>query len=261
MDWGKLEQPYYFRSKKYEGGKYLLLSRKHKGVLEYVNAVLNKINKDMVDFCDAGCGNGIYLGYLKNERGNINLCGFDFSEKIVEIAKNNTSIEKIKVGNLEGAPFGDESFDLILCTQTIEHLLDDKKGISELYRMLRKGGYLVISTDNKYNIISKLLNLPAMILSLPYVAFKKLFGSKKYFPHRSYSIKEFKNLIGTQNFEMEKLSTFRFSMPFPFYKIKFMRNIIDAFEALCSKIGIFRNNGDIVIALCKKYKHDSFNSN
>ncbi len=252
MDWEKLERPYYFRSKKYEGGKYLLLSRKHKGVLEYVNVALNKINKDMIDFCDAGCGNGIYLGYLKNKHRNINLCGFDFSEKIVEIAKDNTGIGKIRVGNLENAPFSNEPFDLILCTQVIEHLLDDKKGISELCRMLKKGGYLVIGTDNKYNTISKLLNLPVTILSLPYKGIKKLFRSKKRFPHKSYSIKEFKDLIGTQSFEIEKFSTFRFSMPFPFYKIKFMRNIIDVFEAFCSKIGIFRNSGDIVIALCKK---------
>lgn len=252
MDWVKLEQPYYFRSKKYEGGKYLLLSRKHRGALEYINAALNRINKDMIDFCDAGCGNGIYLSYLKNEHGNVNLCGFDFSKKIVEIAKSNTGIKKVKVGNLESAPFGDESFDLILCVQVIEHLLDDKKGISELYRMLRKDGYLVISTDNKYNVISELLNLPVIILSLPYKAIKKLFKSKKYFPHKSYSIKEFKDLIGTQNFEIEKFSTFRFSMPFPFYKIKFMRSVIDAFEALCVRAGLFKNNGDIVIALCKK---------
>jgi 2-polyprenyl-3-methyl-5-hydroxy-6-metoxy-1,4-benzoquinol methylase len=143
MDWEKLERPYYLRSKKYEGGKYLLLSRKHKGVLEYVNTALNGINKDIIDFCDAGCGNGIYLSYFKNKYGNINLCGFDFSEKIVEIAKNNTGIEEIKVGNLESVSFGNESFDLILCTQVIEHLLDDKKGISELYRMLRKDGYLI----------------------------------------------------------------------------------------------------------------------
>lgn len=250
MDWRKLEQPYYFRSKKYEGGKYLFLARKHQGVLEYVNAVLNKINKS-IDFCDAGCGNGIYLDYLKNKYRDINLYGFDFSEKIVEIAKSNTGTD-IKIGNLENAPFNNESFDLILCTQVIEHLLDDKKGISELYRILKKGGYLIISTDNKYNIVSKLLNLPVMILSLPYKFFKKLFRSKKYFPHKSYSIREFKTLIKAQNFEIEKLSTFRFTTLFPFHKIKFMRNVIDVFEMLCKKMGILKNSGDIVIALCKK---------
>jgi hypothetical protein len=93
------------------------------------------------------------------------------------------------------------------------------------------------------------------------MAIKKLFKSKKYFPHKSYSIKEFKNLIRAQNFKIEKFSTFRFSMPFPFHKIKFMRGVIDAFEALCIKTGLFKNSGDIVIALCRKYKHDSFSSN
>jgi ubiquinone/menaquinone biosynthesis C-methylase UbiE len=252
INWGKLKEPYYLRSKKYEEGTYLELERKHKGILEYIDVILSKQDRNTIDFCDAGCGNGIYLNYLKNKYQSINLYGFDFSEKIIEIAKDNTKIKEIRVGNLENIQFDDKSFDLILCAQVIEHLLDDKKGISELYRILKTNGYLIISTDNKYNIISILLDLPLKIFLSPYTLIKKLFKNKKNFPHKSYFMKEFKDLIKTQNFEIEKFSTFRFSMPFPFHKIKFMRNIINIFELFCGKIGIFKNNGDIIVALCKK---------
>jgi SAM-dependent methyltransferase len=41
-------------------------------------------------------------------------------------------------------PFEDNSFDLILCTHVLEHVVDDRSAIAELYRVLRPGGIAVI---------------------------------------------------------------------------------------------------------------------
>jgi SAM-dependent methyltransferase len=38
-------------------------------------------------------------------------------------------------------PFADESFDVILCNHVLEHIPDDTKAMSELYRVLKKGGW------------------------------------------------------------------------------------------------------------------------
>ncbi len=40
-------------------------------------------------------------------------------------------------------PFEDETFDLILCNHVLEHIPDDHKAMSELYRVLKKGGTLI----------------------------------------------------------------------------------------------------------------------
>ena len=42
--------------------------------------------------------------------------------------------------NLLDLPFEDESFDFILCNHVLEHIQDDSKAMSELYRVMRKGG-------------------------------------------------------------------------------------------------------------------------
>jgi len=254
--WDDLGQSYYFRSIKYRGGKFLTFNRKHEGVARYLNKAIENLQreKDKIIFCDAGCGNGIYIKYIRDKYNNIETYGFDFSEEIVKIAINNSGVSSIIEGNLEKIPFEDNKFDIILCTQVIEHFLDDKKGMAELYRILKKDGYLIISTDNKYNIISKLLNFPIDAILLPYKAIKFIFyrRSKKYFPHKSYSIKEFKNLINSSQFRIEEILTFRFSAPFPFYKLKFARNIIDFFEKIAIRANLFKDKGDILIALCKK---------
>jgi SAM-dependent methyltransferase len=41
-------------------------------------------------------------------------------------------------------PFGDDSFDLILCLHVLEHVVDDAKALSELFRVLRPGGHAVV---------------------------------------------------------------------------------------------------------------------
>ena len=40
-------------------------------------------------------------------------------------------------------PFEDETYDLILCNHVLEHIPDDHKAMSELYRVLKKGGTLI----------------------------------------------------------------------------------------------------------------------
>jgi predicted SAM-dependent methyltransferase len=38
-------------------------------------------------------------------------------------------------------PFGDESFDIVLCNHVLEHIPDDSKAMRELYRVMRSGGW------------------------------------------------------------------------------------------------------------------------
>ncbi len=40
--------------------------------------------------------------------------------------------------------FGDGTFDLIICNHVLEHVLDDIKGMGEIYRTLKKGGFAIL---------------------------------------------------------------------------------------------------------------------
>ncbi len=50
------------------------------------------------------------------------------------------------VGDVHNLPFKNEEFEFILCTEVLEHLKDPKLAISEIQRVLKKGGMLVLST-------------------------------------------------------------------------------------------------------------------
>ena len=42
-------------------------------------------------------------------------------------------------------PFADNSFDVVICSEVLEHISDDRKALHELARVLRPGGHLVVS--------------------------------------------------------------------------------------------------------------------
>ena len=49
-------------------------------------------------------------------------------------------------------PFEDESFDVIFCNHVLEHIIDDKKAMSELYRVMKKGGWGILQVPMKNSL-------------------------------------------------------------------------------------------------------------
>ncbi len=56
------------------------------------------------------------------------------------------SIEIDVIGSAYELPFKDDSFDAVLCTETIEHLERPQQAIDEMYRVLKSGGKVILST-------------------------------------------------------------------------------------------------------------------
>ena len=50
------------------------------------------------------------------------------------------------VADAHKLPFKDEKFEIILCTEVLEHLHSPRVAISEMYRVLKKGGLLILTT-------------------------------------------------------------------------------------------------------------------
>lgn len=102
---------------------------------------------DDAKILDVGCGDGFHLRLLR-DFGNKNwtLEGLDASEKAAEVA--NKSGIKVHLGTAEENDLPENTYDLAFLIQTIEHVEKPELVLPAICKLLKKGGRLVIVTDN-----------------------------------------------------------------------------------------------------------------
>lgn len=98
---------------------------------------------------DAGCGAGFYVAALV-ERG-ATVLGLEDSEVLIEHARTRLSDRaEIRRHDLNSGltEIADGSFDGVLCALVLHHLADREHFLREVFRVLRPGGWLVLSTTH-----------------------------------------------------------------------------------------------------------------
>jgi ubiquinone/menaquinone biosynthesis C-methylase UbiE len=84
---------------------------------------------------DAGCGEGFVVSYLLQGNDRLAITGIDCSPQAIEMARQMVPGVLFDVGDLREMPYGDDSFDLVMCLEVLEHLPDPHKGLRELRRV------------------------------------------------------------------------------------------------------------------------------
>jgi ubiquinone/menaquinone biosynthesis C-methylase UbiE len=91
-------------------------------------------------------------GHLTNLTGTLfpfaKIIGIDVYAPAVEEAKKRFPKYTFKVADAHKLPFKTEEFDIVICSETIEHVVDPGKVLSEIRRVLKESGALVIEMDS-----------------------------------------------------------------------------------------------------------------
>jgi SAM-dependent methyltransferase len=111
-------------------------------------ACIRRIIDDVVGetLCDVGCGTGALLSRIKLAHPGVKLVGVDVQLAEVPL----TSEIEFREGSAENLPFPDRSFDTVICTHVIEHLLDYRAAIKELRRIAKRRLIIVVPREREY---------------------------------------------------------------------------------------------------------------
>lgn len=107
---------------------------------------------------DVGCGPGWFWAATANELPqNLNLTISDLSPGMVQEAVERCrplSFASVMGQQADAAalPFEDDSFDAVIAMHMLYHLPDPSKGIAEMYRVLKPGGVLAVTTNGAGNM-------------------------------------------------------------------------------------------------------------
>jgi SAM-dependent methyltransferase len=102
---------------------------------------------------DLGCRTGALTQHYA--AGN-EVTGVDVDRAALEQAVERLGIETVWADVEEGLPFEDETFDVIVAGELMEHLADPAAAVANIRRVLRPGGRFVGSVPNAFRLKSRL---------------------------------------------------------------------------------------------------------
>lgn len=97
-----------------------------------------------------GCGIGLYVEHLASYQGSITGLEYDYA-RLREAQGRLGQLPNVRLLCAAGEelPFPEQSFDLILSHEVLEHVRDDRKAVLEMLRVLRPGGRMVVFAPNR----------------------------------------------------------------------------------------------------------------
>lgn len=103
---------------------------------------------------DIGCGTGYLIDLLQRQKSAL-YCGLDLSPEMLKMAgKRLPESVCLTEGSSDKLPYEDNSFDIVTCIQSFHHYPNPEKAMEEAYRVLKKGGFYILS-DTGYGGILK----------------------------------------------------------------------------------------------------------
>lgn len=98
---------------------------------------------------DFGCGHGTLLQVLRELPLGLKLSACDLSPVLAANTQQRVPDAEVRVADIEALPYPDGTFDAAFATEVMEHLATPLKALTEIHRVLKPGGWLLVSLPNR----------------------------------------------------------------------------------------------------------------
>lgn len=196
---------------------------RRKAVLE----VLKNTPKD-AKIVDIGCSGGPLLLDLQ-KKGYTDVHGVDFSPEAIELCKERGIVN---AHEMDGAAttFPDNTFDVVVSSDSLEHIEAEEKALKEWLRILKPGGKLYLFVPAHMYLWSK--------------------HDEVNHHFRRYSYKGLKTAVTAAGFEIKKQTYWNFALFFPVYVVRKISNLFSKKEG---EPGDITNSDSITNKLLLKF--------
>jgi SAM-dependent methyltransferase len=120
--------------------------------------ILHSMPAQFHSLLDAGSGNGRNLEFLRQFFPNARMCGAEIAAQGVENIRK-LGFEAVQCDVSVEIPYADDSFDVVICGEVIEHVIYTDRLLQEIGRVLRPSGTLILTTPNLAYAVNRVLLL------------------------------------------------------------------------------------------------------
>jgi ubiquinone/menaquinone biosynthesis C-methylase UbiE len=125
--------------------QWLLFAPSHRALIRRIREAAGDRPIKMLD---VGCGTGLFASKLRDCLPQVEVCGVDLVSDMLLKGKPRWRLHRGHVlpvrGDSERLPFASESFDIVTCANSFHHYPRQDRAVSEMRRVLRPGGRLMI---------------------------------------------------------------------------------------------------------------------
>ncbi len=167
-----------------------------------LRAVLDLIPADAKTILDVGCGSGWFLNEVSKRFPKTQLTGVDLYPDAITYGKKRYRKLDLQQADAHKLPFKSGSFDVVICTEVIEHLYDISVAIAEMKRVVKPGSTIIIEVDSG--------NLPFRIVFGIWEKFKGKVWHNAHMGH--FSIDHLEKTIKSTGLTIRKVTHFNQGM-------------------------------------------------
>src|SRR5258708_44973 len=141
--WHKVPPNYYQNGVK----KNILQRIWHTGKVKNIVQFINSISKTPENILDVGCASGLFLSEISRKFPNAKYTGVDVYEEAITYGKKQYKNLQLVEADGHTLPFVKNSFDVVICNEVLEHVVDPGKVLQEIKRVLSPEGCAIIEMD------------------------------------------------------------------------------------------------------------------
>lgn len=187
---------------------------------------------------DVGIGGNPVVG-LALAKAGVRITGIEFSRGYCRLAKRACERAgahiRIVEADAQSLPFPDDAFDGVICSETLEHVLDDRQAAAEIHRVLRPAGMLFLTVPCKTNLVKLHRRLAA-------------WWRREYLPDHPSHLREY-SASGARQLVRGKFQILRRYMV-PFTHRPFREMPLEVALGLLIRLPVLRNHGHIAYVAC-----------
>ena len=130
--------------------------------------------KEKSHFCDLGFGPGVLTAFILQQNISWRADGVDISQHCLQhaqrllIKKEVIERSELSIGDVRSLPYPDETFDVVIAVEVLEHIPNPETGLSEALRVLKPGGYTITALPVQLPLLMHLYDFdsPDEVLAL-----------------------------------------------------------------------------------------------